>query len=204
MKALEIGVFAGAAVAALAGAFAAASSFLGGDDAPGAAPPQAQTEAAPANTAQVRNSRYGFRFRYPKDWQPTRAPDPRVVELVQRNDSVACMVSVHEQALPSDVTGKPKNLGRLLAMSSPAQLGTASLPGAKISSFEKSTLGGQEARFFKVEVAVPGAGLGKFEVHATLRSFGAVVLLCLAPDTLARDSDVQDAFKLARTSFSFD
>ena len=196
MKALEIGVIAGTAVAGGLTAIV----FMGGDDAPQATKPGARIESAPADTTEIRNSRYGLRFRHPNNWQSGPAPDSRVVEFVSRGDVLMCMVLVQEQNLPADSTGKPHNLEQMLSVVTPAMFGAMPIPGAKISSFEKANLGGQEARAFTVDVP----GRGKIEAHATLRGFGAVVLMCVAKADVASSRETRDAFKLARTSFSFD
>ena len=195
---LEIGVFVVAGIAAVAGISAAAYSFI--DD---GAPPSAAGRAEAAKTAKLRNDRYGFSFRYPAGWRTGPAPDRRVTDLVARSDNEMCMVSVHEQALPSDETGKPRNLGRLLAASGSA-ITRVPLPNARISSPEIATLGGQEARSFTVDAKIPPYGDVRVEAYATLRSFGAVVLTCIAPAAGARSAEIADGFRLVRTSFRFD
>jgi hypothetical protein len=207
---VEIMTYVLASVIALGGGYIGAELLLGGD-APQARPAPERGEkpataaATPTEGVEHRNSRYGFSFRHPEGWRSTEVPQPNVVATVARPDGALCMVTVTEARLPVDPDRDPQALSRMLAGVTPAHL-TQAVPaaGAKISSFQKSTLGGQEARSFVLEAAVPPLGQLKINGHATLRRFGAVVLMCMAPERVAGDSDVKGAFKLVQTSFRFD
>jgi hypothetical protein len=205
---VEIMTYVLASVIALGGGYIGAELLLGGD-APHARPAPERGEKpaaiAPSEGVEHRNSRYGFSFRHPEGWRSTQVPQPNVVATVARPDGPLCMVTVNEARLPVDPDRDPQALSRMLAGFNPAHI-TQAVPaaGAKVSSFQKSTLGGQEARSFVLEATVPPLGALKINGHATLRKFGAVVLMCMAPGRLDGDSDVKSAFKLVQTSFRFD
>jgi hypothetical protein len=206
-RTLEIATYVVASAVALGGGYIGAELVLGSETPEAQASPKpGATAAVPAEGTEFRNSRYGFSFRHPADWRANDLGHPNVVATVARADGVLCMVSVHEQRLPSDDTGKPQQLGRMLGEVKESHL-TMAIPsavGAKVSSLEKSTLGGQEARSFTLDATVPPLGVLKVMGHATLRNFGAVVLMCMAPERVSRASDVKKAFKLAHASFRFD
>jgi hypothetical protein len=67
-------------------------------------------------------------------------------------------------------------------------------------------LGGQEARSFTIDVkAGAGASMrqGKLIGYATLRHYGAVFLICVAPEDLPTAAGIQKDFRTAFTSFQF-
>jgi hypothetical protein len=196
-----------ASVVALGGGYIGAEMLLGGD-APQARPAPERTErpaAVPAEGVELRNSRYGFSFRHPEGWRASPVNHPNIVSAVARADGVLCMVSVNERELPSDASGKPEQLSRMLSGFNASHI-TQAVPaaGATVSSFERATLGGQEARSFVLEASAPPFGALKIRGHATLRRFGAIVLMCMASDRLLGASDVKAAFQMVHTSFRFD
>src|SRR5262249_7881891 len=65
-KVLEIGAYVVASALALGGGFVGAEMLFTSDAEPGAA--TAERAAPPPGTAEIRNDRYGFSFRYPQDW----------------------------------------------------------------------------------------------------------------------------------------
>jgi len=207
---VEIATYVLASRIALAGGYIGAELLLGGE-APQARPAAergdkpAATAVIPAEGVEHRNSRYGFSFRHPEDWRSTEVPQPHVAATVARADGALCMVTVNEARLPVDPNRDPETLSRMLAGITPSHL-TQAIPAAdaKVSSLQKSALGGQEARSFVVEATVPPLGALKINAHATLRSFGAIVLMCMAPERIVGDSDVKSAFALVETSFRFD
>jgi hypothetical protein len=209
---VEIATYVLASAIAIGGGYIGAEVIFGGE------PPQARpapergapdrsttVAAAPAEGAELRNGRYGFSFRHPQGWQSTPVNQQNVVAAVARPDGVLCMVTVNELRLPSDASGKPEQLSRMLAGFNPSHI-TQAVPGAgaKVSAFEKSTLGGQEARRFVLEASLPPLGALKISGHATLRGFGAIVLMCMAPERLLGASDVKAAFALVHKSFRFE
>jgi hypothetical protein len=205
---VEIATYILASVIALGGGYVGAELVLGGEtpEAQASPKPGAATAAIPAEGSEFRNARYGFSFRHPEGWRAAEIGHPNVVATVARADGVLCMVSVQERQLPSDGAGKPQQLGRMLGEVKAEHL-TQAIPaaaGAKVSSLERGTLGGQEARSFTLDATVRPLVVLKVMGHATLRNFGAIVLMCMAPERLARASDVKRAFKLAHTSFRFD
>ncbi len=206
-KVLEIGAYVLACAVALGGGFLGAE--LAFSDA-GAAPERAASErpaaSMPTEGVELRNARYGFRFRHPESWQVLPLTHPNIANVVGRSDGVLCMVSVTEQRIPSDSSGKPEQLGRALAEVKPSQLQQAipAAVGVQISDFRKAELGGQEARSFVLEATAQQRIAMKVIGHVTLRNFGAVVLMCLATDRMHRNDDVQKAFQLVHASFRFE
>ena len=208
-KVLEIGAYVIASAVALGGGFVGAEMLCGQEEAPGEARASAERTAAPADTAEVRNGRFGFSFSYPRDWGDGPRYHASVQESVGRNDGVFCYVSIFEKPVPSDATGKPTALRRLMKGFTAQVLESTPIPGAttKVDSFANATLGEQEARFFVLDAkGGPGATLrqGKLHGYATLRNFGAVFLICVAPDGRYAEADVRAAFKVAHKTFRFD
>jgi hypothetical protein len=75
---------------------------------------------------------------------------------------------------------------------------------AKISvtSFGRATLGGEDARYFMVDAKAQD---GDIKMHGlvTVRGYGAIFLVCVAPADRFSDPGVQAAFRLAHGSFAF-
>lgn len=201
----------------LAGAVALGGGYVGaealfGDDTPEAqatperATPRGHTASTRGEGVELRNTRYGFSFHHPDSWRATSLDQPGVAAAVGRDDDVVRTVSIHEQELPSDSSGKPRQLDRMLAAVRPTDLPKTmpSAIGAKLSGFQKATLGGQEARSFMLEASMPPLGAVRVLGHATLRNFGAIVLLCAASERLHRTDEVKQAFRLVQSSFRFD
>ncbi len=206
-KMLEIGAYVLASAVALGGGFVGAElAFSDGEAQPERAAAERPGANAPTEGVELRNARYGFRFRHPESWQVLPFNYPNVANVVGRADGALCMVTVTEQRIPSDSSGKPEQLGRMLAevKSSHLQQAIPAAAGAQISSFEKAELGGQEARSFALEATIQQRMAMKVIGHVTLRSFGAVVLMCLATDSMHRRDDVQKAFQLVHASFRFE
>ncbi|MBL8663654.1 MAG: hypothetical protein JNM29_12540 [Candidatus Odyssella sp.] len=204
-KVLEIGAYVLASAVALGGGFVAADALFSSSEAAAGveipAPP-------PPNTAEIRNARYGFSFRYPQDWGQGPRYHQSVRESVGRRDGVFCYVSVMEKPVASDASGKPQDLRRHMAGLRSEHFERVFVPGAKtkVESLEKTTLGGQEARRFVIDVkAGAGAALrrGKLIGYATLRHFGAVFLVCVAPEGLHEDAGVRKDFATAFATFAF-
>lgn len=206
-RTLEIATYVLASAVALGGGFVGAELLFTDADA-SATPAVERAAPPPANTTELRNDRYGFTFRYPQEWGQGPRYHASVRESVGRRDGVFCYVSVLEKAVPSDETGKPKDLRRLMSGLKPEQFERMIVMGAttKVDSFEKATLGGQDARSFVVDVkAGAGASMrqGKLIGYATLRHFGAIFLICVAPQGLHADAGVQKDFRTAFTTFKF-
>jgi hypothetical protein len=204
-KVLEIGAYVIASAVALGGGFVGAEMLFTESDAPTEAVERA---APPPNTTELRNDHYGFTFRYPSDWGQGPRYHDSVKESVGRRDGVFCYVSTFDKPVPSDETGKPKDLRRHMSGLKPDQFERMFVLGAttKVESFGKATLGGQEARTFVIDVkAGAGASMqqGKLQGYATLRHFGAVFLICVAPENTHAAPDVQAAFRTAFTTFQF-
>jgi hypothetical protein len=208
-KVLEIGAYVLAAVVALGGGFIGADLMFSDRGAPGKAETAAaRTPPAPANTAEIRNIQYGFTFRYPQEWGQGPRYHASVRESVGRRDGVFCYVSVMEKPVASDDSGKPKDLRRLMAGLKAEHFEKMMVMGAttKVDRLERATLGGQEARSFTIDVkAGAGASMrqGKLIGYATLRHYGAVFLICVAPEDLHTDAGIQKDFRTAFTSFQF-
>ncbi len=207
-RVLEIGAYVIASAVALGGGFVGAEMLFNKDETPAGAEVATERAAAPADTAEIRNGRYGFSFRYPKDWSTGPRYHTSVKESVGRRDGVFCYVSVLEKTFASDATGKPKDLRRLMSGLTADKLEGTPIPGVttKVDSFGKATLGGQDARGFVLDAkGAVGATLrqGKLYGHATLRSYGAVFLVCVAPEDRHAEADVQAAFRLAHATFRF-
>lgn len=206
-KVFEIGAYVLASAVALGGGFIGAGMLF----APGeerAATPAVERTAPPADTAEIRNGRYGFLFRYPKDWGSGPRYHSSVKESVGRRDGVFCYVSVMEKEFPSDASGRPKNLSRHMSGLTASKLEGSPIPGAttKVVSFGTATLGGQDARHFVLDAkGAEGASLrqGKLHGYATLRHYGAVFLICVAPEGRYAEADVQAAFRIAHATFKF-
>jgi len=203
-RVLEIGAYVIASAVALGGGFAGADALFGGDDA-GEAAAATERAATPTEGAEIRNTRYGFTFRYPKDWVAGPRNHPSVQESVGRRDGVFCYVSIFGEKVASDDTGRPKDLRRLMnglttkhLEKLPAAFGTV-----KVESFEKTRLGGQDARAFVID-AKPRGGELKMQGYATMRNHGAVFLMCVSPTDRFAGRDVQSAFRLAQKSFTFE
>lgn len=201
-RVLEIGAYVIASAVALGGGFVGADALFsdGGDAA--AAPERA---APPPEGAEIRNSRYGFAFRYPKDWTAGPRNHPSVQESVGRRDGIFCYVSVLGEKVASHDTGRPKDLRRLMnglttkhLEKLPAAFGTV-----KVESLEKTTLGRQDARAFVIDVKSRGGEL-KMQGYATMRNYGAVFLMCVSPTDRFAEPDVQAAFRLAHKTFTFE
>jgi hypothetical protein len=204
-RVFEIGAYVLASAVALGGGFLGADALFGGDGAREATPAAERTATPPPDSAEVRNGRYGFSFRYPKEWGAGPRNHPSVLESVGRRDGVFCYVSVLGEKVASDETGKPKDLRRMMnglttkhLEKLPAAFGTV-----KVDTFEKSTLGGQDARFFVITANPQGQEL-KLRGHATLRNYGAVFLMCVSPGDRFQERDVQAAFRLAHQTFAFE
>jgi hypothetical protein len=202
-RVFEIGAYVLASAVALGGGFVGANALFGGDASE--ASPAAERAAPPPDSAEVRNGRYGFAFRYPKEWGAGPRNHPSVQESVGRRDGVFCYVSVMGEKIASDETGKPKDLRRLMnglttrhLEKLPAAFGTV-----KAETFEKTMLGGQDARFFIITAKPQGAEL-KLHGYATLRNYGAVFLMCVSPGDRFAERDVQAAFRLAHQTFTFE
>jgi hypothetical protein len=205
-KVLEIGAYVLASAVALGGGFVGADLMFADSGAP--AKVEAATERAPpANTAELRSSQYGFSFRYPQEWGQGPRYHPSVRESVGRRDGVFCYVSVLERPLASDASGKPNDLRRHLAEIKPVHFERLMLGATlKVEKLERSTLGGQEARSFTIDVkAGPGASMrqGKLIGFLTLRHYGGVFFACVAPEGLHADASVQANFQTAFTTFKF-
>jgi hypothetical protein len=204
-KVLEIGAYVVAAAVALGGGFVGADLMF----ADSSASATVETEAAPPpNTVELRNGKYGFAFRHPQQWGQGPRYHPSVRESVGRRGGVFCYVSVMEKPVASDASGKPKDLRRHMNGLKPEVFERAILPGAttRVDRFEKATLGGQDARSFTIDVkAGAGASMrqGKLIGYATLRHFGAIFLICVAPEGLHADPGVQADFRTAFTTFKF-
>lgn len=203
-RVLEIGAYVIASAVALGGGFVGADALFGGDDAGDAA--AAAERAAPApDGAEIRNTRYGFAFRFPKDWTAGPRNHPSVQESVGRRDGVFCYVSIMGEYVASDDTGRPKDLRRLMNGLTTKHL--EKLPVAfgtvKVETFEKTPLGGQDARAFVID-AKGRAGELKLKGHATMRNYGAVFLICVSPTDRFAEPDVQAAFRLAHKTFTFE
>lgn len=204
-KALEIGAYVLASVVALGGGIVGADLMFSD----GSASATVETESTPPpNTAELRNGKYGFSFRYPQEWGQGPRYHPSVRESVGRRDGVFCYVSVMEKPVASDETGKPKDLRRHMSSLKPEHFERMMFAGAttKVDRFEKATLGGQDARSFTIDVkAGAGASMrqGKLIGYATLRHFGAIFLICVAPEGLHADAGVQADFKTAFATFKF-
>jgi len=169
--------------------------------APSAPPPRAEEQRN-----EIRNARFGFRFRHPEGWTTSPPVDRATVASVGRGDGVSCSVSVRAQNLTTDAEGRPYNLGALLAAFAPADLAGpafASVP-TKVQHFAASIWGGQESRAFSIAASVPVAGTLHLEGEATLRKHGTLVLTCMAPAALHANADVREAFALVRKSFAFE
>lgn len=205
-KVLEIGAYVLASAVALGGGFVFAEVMFSSGNA--SAGVEAAAERAPPNTAEIRNARYGFSFRYPQGWGQGPRYHPSVRESVGRRDGVFCYVSVMEKPVASDANGRPKDLRRHMAGLRPEHFERVMVMGAKtkVETLEKATLGGQEARSFIVDVKA-GAGAtmrqGKLIGYATLRHFGAIFLICVAPEGLHADAGVRKDFRTAFTTFAF-
>ena len=202
-KLFEIGAYVLASAVALGGGFVGAEMLFTERDAP--AEPAAQRAAPPADTAEVRNDRFGFSFRHPKDWGAGPRNHPSVQESVGRRDGVFCYVSVLGEKVPSDETGRPKDLRRLMNGLTAAHL--EKLPvvfgTVKVETFEKTSLGGQDARGFVID-SKGRAGELKLQGFATLRNYGAVFLMCVTPTERFADPEAQAAFRLAYKTFVFE
>jgi hypothetical protein len=207
-KVLEIGAYVLASAVALGGGFVGAELIFADGNAAGTAAVTTEREAPPAKTAELRSDRYGFAFRYPEDWGQGPRYHPSVRESVGRRDGVFCYVSVFEKPVASGADGTPKDLRRLMNGLTAAQFEKMAVPGAatKVDSFGKATLGGQDARSFVIDAkGAEGAAMrhGKLQGYATLRHFGAVFLICVAPIERHSDADVQAAFRTAHATFKF-
>jgi hypothetical protein len=208
-KVLEIGAYVIACAVALGGGFVGAEMLFAPNNERAESAASVERGAAPADTAEVRNGRFGFSFRYPRAWGDGPRYHASVQESVGRADGVFCYVSVVEKPVAGDATGKPNALRRLMQGFTAQVLERTPIPGAttKVDSFAKATLGEQEARFFVLDAkGGPGATLrqGKLHGYATLRNFGAVFLICVAPDGRYADADVRAAFNVAHRTFRFD
>ena len=209
-RTMEIATYVIASALALGGGFIGAELMLGGADTPAEAKPVAVVErtAPPPNTAELRSERYGFSFRYPQNWGQGPRYHSSVRESVGRRDGVFCYVSTFDKPVPSDEDGTPNDLRRHMSGLKPSDFEKFAVMGAKmkVESFERATLGGQDARSFTVNVtAGEGASMrqGKLIGYATLRHFGAIFLICVAPDCLHADPGVQADFRAAFTTFKF-
>ncbi len=198
-------------IIAIAGALGAAGSYLLAtsslfDAAPERAP-SAATEISipPANTDEIHNSTYGFSFHYPREWGTGPFHDRRVRQSVGRRDGVFCYVSIMEHRFAAGESGTPQYLAAEMRSLSTRHL-ERQIKGARIRAdrFEKSALGGQEARAFTVDVTGAPEGHLKMTGQVTLRDYGVVFLGCVAPSDRFNDFDVQDAFKTVQRTFRFD
>ena len=209
MRVVEIATYVIASAVGLGGGFVGADMLFGERESAATMPASARTATPPADESagtEVRNGRFSFRFRHPDSWGAGPRNHPSIVESIAGSGGSFCYVTVQEQEIPSDSSGKPRNLARLMDGMTAGQLANAAFPGVatKVQSFGSATLGGQDAREFVIDATVPLAGTLRMEGWATLRNFGALVLLCVAPaDQHARD-DIRAAFRLIHTSFRFD
>ena len=204
-RVLEIGAYVIASAVALGGGFAGADALFSGDSPGGAVPATERAAPPPPDSAEIRNTRYGFAFRYPKAWNAGPRNHESVRESVGRRDGVFCYVSVLGNAVASDDTGRPKDLRRLMNGLTTAQLEKlpAQFGKVKVEAFERTTLGGQDARGFVIDVKPFGAEL-KMQGYATMRNYGAVFLMCVSPSDRFAERDVQAAFRMAQQTFTFD
>jgi hypothetical protein len=206
VRVVEIATYVIASAVALGGGFVGADMLFGERE-------SAVSESAAARTAtpetagvEVRNARFGFRFRHPQSWGAGPRNHPSIIESVAGGGGAFCYVTVQEHQIPSDGSGKPRNLARLMDGMTARQLANAAFPGVstKVESFGAATLGGQDARAFVIGASVPLAGTLRMQGWATLRNFGALVLLCVAPSGQSPRDEVRDAFRQIHASFRFE
>lgn len=155
--------------------------------------------------SELRNERFGFSFRFPRDWVAGPRYAANVSESVGRSDDAFCYVSIARNRFDSNSNGVPKRLRENMSRLAPTHL-QGEIQGAKITveNFGRSQLGGQDAREFVLKASSPILGEIALRGHVTQRNYGAIFVVCRAPMHIFPDAGLQSEFEAVLRSFRFD
>ena len=170
---------------------------------PGRPGPRAGRSAA--NYKVHRNTRFGFRFLYPNRWQvrPSRGPTTRIT--VGDGRGASCNVVVVPKRIPSDSTGRPRDLARFLSRLTRSSLQAGYPPRfqARIIGFQNNRLGGQGAKRILVTMLLNQTIPFSAEQYVTYRHYGVVTLTCGSRSSEFNKAMLRRDFATVRRTFRF-
>lgn len=142
----------------------------------------------------------GFSFRYPGIWQMQKPGGRRGEAKVGGADGASCTVSVKRQNIAADQSGRPLDLDVYLGRLKRDKFSFPARFKAQITEFESTTLGGQPAKRLVIDL---GINRTKLVQYLTFRSYGIIVLTCIARDRKFSTPEMQRHIKTVQQSFRF-